>query len=620
LLCLVGIFWFYSILLLYIVLTYNDILGIKRFAGRLPVFSNTLDYSDGHRAAYLSNHKTRIAKMLAPNVIGHQDKKLALILSLIGAPENNGVRGRIHQLLIGSPGLAKTKLSRELVRVRQNSRYVSAKNSTGKSLTAMILKEDDNFVLNLGPVPLAKNAICVINEFDKMNPEEQDNLLDVMEEGEITVNKFAKLHTIKSSTTIIATANPKNNKWKDIETISIEEIPFEATKLSRFDMVLVFRDNLDETADRKFAYQKIQYDERHIQHNYNFLEKFVEYARSINPILTEEARSMLNEYWVKLRNREGLATTNRTLESIHRVAKAFCRLYLSEIVDARIAFETIDFMNKMFEEFYAHLLYVPDPRWVAYDETIKIIQQQKSPIDLIEAVRIVCQKNEQVKQYIGDRLEQNSNKKLRMLCNRVIDNKRIRRMRVKSVVVQWEEHVAGDQEDSCSSRTSDPSDLCDRKNDDLMQQQEEEQQPHEHEHETRLTSSFSDTANQNRSGHMGTLVTSVTPASTEDSSDIKQEESPVNRKTDSVVAAHSYERVNALRGLPNLRCSFCDEYYSPIKFDMELHLYEEHKEDLLKNLPVKKKGFRMDDRIAYVIDLMESEAIKNRRYFGIGKQ
>jgi hypothetical protein len=89
--------------------------------------------------------------------------------------------------------------------------------------------------------------------------------------------------------------------------------------------------------------------------------------------------------------------------------------------------------------FYAHLLYVPDPRWVAYDETIKIIQQQKSPIDLVEAIRMVCQKNGQVKQYIGDRLEQNSNKKLRTLCSSVIDNKRIRRIRVKPVVVQWEE-------------------------------------------------------------------------------------------------------------------------------------------------------------------------------------
>jgi hypothetical protein len=60
---------------------------------------------------------------------------------------------------------------------------------------------------------------------------------------------------------------------------------------------------------------------------------------------------------------------------------------------------------------------------------------------------------------------------------------------------------------------------------------------------------------------------------------------------------------------------FC-ERYSPIKFDMELHLNEAHRENLLYDLPIKKrKGFRMDNRIAYVIDLMESEALRNNRYF-----
>jgi DNA replicative helicase MCM subunit Mcm2 (Cdc46/Mcm family) len=90
---------------------------------------------------------------------------------MVGAPENT-IHGRIHVLLIGPPGLAKTKLSKEAIKVRRNSRYVSAKNSTGKSLTAMILKEGDNYVLNLGPVPLAKNELCVVNEFDKMYSEE----------------------------------------------------------------------------------------------------------------------------------------------------------------------------------------------------------------------------------------------------------------------------------------------------------------------------------------------------------------------------------------------------------------------------------------------------------------
>jgi DNA replicative helicase MCM subunit Mcm2 (Cdc46/Mcm family) len=436
-----------------LILTHNDIEGIKRFAGKLPA------YVKDNRMAYFINHKLRLVKMFAPNIIGHEDKKLALLLSLIGAPETNGIRGRIHELLIGPPGLAKTKLGRELIRARRNSRYVSAKNTTGKSLTGMVLKEEESYILNLGPVPLSKNAVCVINEFDKMHPEEQHNLLDVMEEGEFTVNKFAKLRTIKSPTTIIATANPKNNRWKDSDGISLEEIPFEAIILSRFDIVLIFRDTREEAVNRDFAYKKIEYDERHICHNYNFLEKYVEYARTINlVIITEEARSILNEYWVRLKRKEEFASTIRTLESIYRISKAFARLHLCNKVDRKIAYETIDFINNMLKEVEISIYIIKDSRSLAYDETIKLIQQQKTPIELIEAIQMVCQRNDQVKHYIGNVFKQNRNKKLKLLCNKIIENRSIIITQHNPMVVQWMDGTISNNQNNYSRDLSDPSD------------------------------------------------------------------------------------------------------------------------------------------------------------------
>jgi replicative DNA helicase Mcm len=435
-----------------LILTHNDIDGIKRFAGKLPT------YTKDNRMAYLINHKDRLVKMFAPNVIGHEDKKLALLLSLIGAPETNAIRGRIHELLIGPPGLGKTKLGRELIRSRRNSRYVSAKNTTGKSLTGMVLKEEDSHILNLGPVPLAKGAVCVINEFDKMYAEEQDNLLDVMEEGEFTVNKFAKLRTIRSPTTIIATANPKNNKWKDPDSISLDEIPFEAIILSRFDIVLVFRDTTEEQVNRELAYKKTEYDERRILHNYNFLEKYVEYTKTINPFITDEARSILNEYWVRLKRKEESASTIRTLESIYRISKAFARLHLSTKVDMKITYETIDFVNNMLKEFEISIYQINDPRSVAYDETIKLIQHQKAPIELIEAIRMVCQRNDQVKHYIGNVFKQSGNKKLKLLCNKIIENRSIIRTQYNPTVVQWVDRNTSKNENNGLSDLNDLSD------------------------------------------------------------------------------------------------------------------------------------------------------------------
>jgi MCM P-loop domain/MCM OB domain/Bifunctional DNA primase/polymerase, N-terminal len=51
----------------------------------------------------------RLVAMLAPMVIGHDDKKLGIILMYIGADETEHFRGRIHGLFIGPPGTAKTK-------------------------------------------------------------------------------------------------------------------------------------------------------------------------------------------------------------------------------------------------------------------------------------------------------------------------------------------------------------------------------------------------------------------------------------------------------------------------------------------------------------------------------
>jgi MoxR-like ATPase len=349
--------------------------------------------------------------------------------------------------MIGPTGLAKTKLSREVVKVRPKSRYVSARNSTGLSLTAMISKDQDNYVLSLGPVPLAKNDLCIVNEFDKMHPEQQNNLLDVMEEGEIVVNKFAKLHKIASPTTIIATANPRNNKWKNPGKIGLDEIPFESIILNRFDLVLVFQDITNEQSIRDFADSKTSYDEKHIEHNYNFLEKYIDHARTINPELLAEANSILNEYWVSLKKKNEYLVTNRTLESIHRIAKAFARLNLSDIVDSKIAYETIKFMDTVFKEFYSCIHYIPEPTFLAYNETVKVIQQQDSPIDLIEAVRFACERNEQIKYYIGPIFKQNQNKKLRELYTKVLENPNVQKVQSKSIVVRFKDTMARDLRD-----------------------------------------------------------------------------------------------------------------------------------------------------------------------------
>ena len=96
--------------------------------------------------------------MLSPKVIGHNAEKLGISRSLVGSPETN-IRGRMHTLLIGPPGVAKSMLTREAVELISNSRYVTAQNASGKGITAIIDKENDTTILRLGAVPQARGVV-----------------------------------------------------------------------------------------------------------------------------------------------------------------------------------------------------------------------------------------------------------------------------------------------------------------------------------------------------------------------------------------------------------------------------------------------------------------------------
>ena len=99
--------------------------------------------------AKMPNVVDRLVTMFAPDVIGHKDKKKHLLISAVGAPESTILRGRIHTLLIGPPGVAKSKLARAAVELVSNSRFVTAQNASGKGITAVIDKENDNTILRI---------------------------------------------------------------------------------------------------------------------------------------------------------------------------------------------------------------------------------------------------------------------------------------------------------------------------------------------------------------------------------------------------------------------------------------------------------------------------------------
>ena len=167
-------------------------------------------------------------------------KKLGIILMYIGAPETDDFRGRIHGLFIGPPGTAKSKLALAAKRLGQpHSRYSSTQGASGKSITAIIDKDNDSYVLRNGVLPQARNSVCILNEIASLSMEDQRHLFDVMEEGKLTLDKYGFHKEIDSPTTVLATTNPEHGEWY-MDIIDKGQIPLRKELVDRYDLIFVF--------------------------------------------------------------------------------------------------------------------------------------------------------------------------------------------------------------------------------------------------------------------------------------------------------------------------------------------------------------------------------------------
>src|SRR5919106_3645005 len=63
-----------------------------------------------------------------------------------------------------------------------------------------------------------------------------------------------------------------------------------------------------------------------------------------------------------------------------------------------------------------------------------------------------------------------------------------------------------------------------------------------------------------------------------------------------------------LYGLYYLECYFCKRFFTPIEFDMELHIYQLHRKELFTTLPVRRKGSTFDGRLEFVLAVMRKKA------------
>jgi replicative DNA helicase Mcm len=394
--------------------------------------------------------------MVAPSVIGLDIAKKGLLLSAVSSSEElneNGNRVRMHVLLVGNPGIGKSKLIKECVELVPNSRYESSQHASGKSLTAIVSKEDDDYCLRTGPVPLARGAICVLNEVGRTTPEDQGFLLDVMEEGEFTINKYGINSKIASPTVIVASANPINSAANDFDDrIDINQIPLIKAVIDRFDLVFVLRDSKDGDELRTYAELKMEKLSTRNPNYYSYLKKHIAYAKQFRPELSFEAQDLIKEYYVNLgKSSSNLFSSSikfksrRTFDTLVRIAKSVSKLKLKNIVDAEDARESLEFFNAVIYQYTESTVFIPDdPKHIAISVFTDILKTTSIGYSLEELTKKACEKSEYVKSYLlGNKnnfnhlLKLENNRKLRSVYELLIENSHIARVKEKPIVLQW---------------------------------------------------------------------------------------------------------------------------------------------------------------------------------------
>lgn len=276
---------------------------------------------------------TRLADLYAPEIIGNEHVKKAIILQAAGSPEEEygtlRKRGRIHLLLIGDPGTGKSQLLRAIPSLVKKSYYVTDASAAG--LTAAVTDVNGKKVMQAGVLVIADNGVASIDELDKMKSDDREQMHNAMEQGEISKSK-AGLHAhFQSRTSVLAAANPKLGKF-DVERAIADQIDIEIPLLNRFDLIYIF---IDKPASEEYEEAKARKillgnPDAVRMSDPDFLLKYISVAKNLKPTLSPEVTDLIAKYFSQVRKRQSGSTINaRTLESLKRLSIASARIRMS---------------------------------------------------------------------------------------------------------------------------------------------------------------------------------------------------------------------------------------------------------------------------------------------------
>lgn len=321
-----------------------------------------LTEQDNANIIALANRKKRkvvdlLALSLMPSIYGHDYIKRAILLMLLGGVEKNlangtHIRGDINVLMVGDPSTAKSQVLRYVLNMANLAVATTGRGSSGVGLTAAVTTDPDSGErrLEAGAMVLADRGVVCIDEFDKMRDEDRVAIHEAMEQQTISIAKAGITTMLNSRTSVLAAANPVHGRYDDMRSPG-DNIDFQTTILSRFDLIFIMRDIHDQLRDTTIARHVMGIHLNRANENestedeldLDSLKRYIAFAKSrCAPRLSPEAAEALTGHFVGLRRevhqkeleadmRSAIPITIRQLEAIVRVSESLAKMTLSPV-------------------------------------------------------------------------------------------------------------------------------------------------------------------------------------------------------------------------------------------------------------------------------------------------
>jgi len=313
------------------------------------------------------NIHNRLVQEFIPSIYGNEHIKEGIIYLIFGGVRrerpDSVTRGEINILLIGDPACAKSQLLKGTIKYVPRGLYTTGMGSSGVGLTAAVIKqENEGYALEAGALVLGDKGIVCIDEMDKMAEEERSKVHEAMEQHTVSISKAGINTTLNARCAILGAANPAFGRYDNFKTLAENLSNFPVTLLTRFDLIFIIKDKVDNIEDKFMAEHILK--SRNIIHKElspEFFKKYIAYARRINPNLTDEAYEILLNFYLNLRKESGvkiddnnemnpIMITPRQLEGLIRLSEAHSRIALIENIRKEDAEAAIRIMTQSLSE------------------------------------------------------------------------------------------------------------------------------------------------------------------------------------------------------------------------------------------------------------------------------